>query len=30
VGAQLINIVWTLLLAFLQFGGIIVAQSVTN
>jgi uncharacterized membrane protein YadS len=30
VGAQAINVVWTLLLAFLLFGGLIVAQPVIN
>jgi uncharacterized integral membrane protein (TIGR00698 family) len=30
IGAQTINVLWTLLLAFLLFGGLIVAQPVIN
>jgi uncharacterized membrane protein YadS len=30
IGAQAINVLWTLLLAFLLFGGLIVAQPVIN
>jgi uncharacterized membrane protein YadS len=30
IGAQAINVVWTLLLAFLLFGGLLVAQPIIN